>query len=797
MRQARYVIYFILSMMLILPVPAYTASIVISWNANAESDLAGYKVYSGTRSGVYGTPADIGNHTSCQFNNVQPGTTYFFAITAYDTSGNESAKSTEASVYVPIPDTTPPTGTVAINSGSSTTPSRAVTLTLSAADSGGTVIAMKFSNDGVNWSDEVPYASSQAWVLAEGDGVKTVYVNYKDAAGNWMSAPASDTITFMLDTDGDGLPDSWESTNGLDTNNPSDAALDSDSDGVSNLEEYYNRTNPFNASDNIPVVEAGSSRQTAPTLVYLDGSASSDPNGLTLQYTWVQTSGPMSVTLENASTSRASFVGTKAGLYRFRLTCFNGRVSVSDTVDITIVNVAPTVSAGNDVAINVNIQVVLHAAGSDPNQDTLSYRWSLTAGQGVALPDMARQDIALTFSAAGQYRFSATCSDGSLTSSADEVIVTVNAVNHAPTADAGADQTVQAGALVTLDGRGSTDPDANTLTYSWRQTSGTQVSLQNAQSSTPYFTASSVGTFQFELVVNDGYISSVADTVWITVLRQNTAPVAYAGDDLAAYAGSPVALDGTGSYDPDGDALTYTWTQTSGASVVLTGAQTARPSFTPTTSGVLGFTLRVSDGQAATQDTVLVKVDNVNQVPVAEAGQDKTATLGSTVTLDGSLSKDPDGDAISYVWSQVSGPIVSLNSPNSANPSFVPTIAGAYVFSLKVYDGKDTSSADTVTVTVQQAAVAISLLTPQYGATVRENPLFAWDGTGFSKFRVYVTINKKNYSTIYSGTGRSCRINTVLWNWFIPSGTTVYWYVQGTTATGQVVNSSMSYLRKR
>ena len=130
----------------------------------------------------------------------------------------------------------PPTGAVTINSGSATTPSRAVTLTLSAADSGGTVTAMKFSNDGVNWSDEVPYATSQAWVLSENDGVKTVYVNYKDAAGNWMSTPASDTITFMLDTDGDGLPDSWESTNGLDKSNPSDAALDSDGDGVFSLE---------------------------------------------------------------------------------------------------------------------------------------------------------------------------------------------------------------------------------------------------------------------------------------------------------------------------------------------------------------------------------------------------------------------------------------------------------------------------------------------------------------------------------------------------------------------------------
>lgn len=784
-------------MLFCLPIPAHTASIVVSWNANTESDLAGYKIYSRTQSGTYGTPADIGKNTSCQFNDVQTGTTYCFAISAYDTSGNESEKSAEVSVYVPVPDTTPPTGSITINSGSGATPSRAVTLTLSAADSGGTVAAMKFSNDGITWSDEVPYAATIAWALTDGDGVKTVYVKFKDASGNWMSTPASDTITYMLDTDGDGLPDSWESANNLDTSNPTDAALDSDNDGYSNLEEYYNGTNPYNASDNLPTVEAGANQQTAPTLVYLDGSSSSDPKGRALSYVWEQVSGPVSVSLENAATSRSSFVGTRAGLYQFRLTCDNGRVSVSDTTDVTIRNVAPTVSAGEDRAVYVNTEVTLHAAGSDSNQDALSYMWTLMEGQSVALPDMRSQDITLAFTSPGQYKFSVTCSDGSNTSSADEVTITVNAANTAPTSNAGADQTVQAGALVTLDGSGSRDPDGNTLTYAWTQISGKQVSLQNSQSARPSFTASTVGTFAFQLVVNDGSISSVADTVWVTVLKLNTAPVACAGEDLTSYAGSQVTLDGSRSYDPDNDTMTYTWTQTSGASVVLTGAQTATPTFTPTTSGVLGFTLMVSDGQAATQDTILVTVNNVNQVPIAEAGQDKTVTVGSTVTLDGTSSSDPDGNPISYVWSQTSGTIVSLSNSNTANPSFVPTSEGVYVFSLIVYDGKDTSSADTVTVTVQASTVTVSLLAPQYGTSVSSNPLFTWKGTGFSKFKTYVTVDKKKYSNIYNGTGTSCRMNAVLWNWFIPSGTTIYWYVQGTTATGKIVNSSMSYLKKQ
>ena len=69
----------------------------LAWNANAESDLAGYKVYSGTSSGRYGAPVDVGKITSYQFSNLKLGTTYYFAVRAYDVNGNESLLSSEVS----------------------------------------------------------------------------------------------------------------------------------------------------------------------------------------------------------------------------------------------------------------------------------------------------------------------------------------------------------------------------------------------------------------------------------------------------------------------------------------------------------------------------------------------------------------------------------------------------------------------------------------------------------------------------------------------------------------------------
>ena len=176
--------------------------------------------------------------------NLETGKIYYIAMSAYDTSANESAKSTEVTISIPVPDTTPPTGSITINADATTASSRTVTLSLSATDSEGTIAGMMISNDGITWSSEAAFSASQAWVLAEGDGAKTVYAKFKDSNGNWMTTPVSDTINFVLDSDSDGMPDVWENTSGLNPSNASDAGLDSDSDGYNNLEEYVNNYKP-------------------------------------------------------------------------------------------------------------------------------------------------------------------------------------------------------------------------------------------------------------------------------------------------------------------------------------------------------------------------------------------------------------------------------------------------------------------------------------------------------------------------------------------------------------------------
>ena len=97
-------------------------------------------------------------------------------------------------------ETSVPTGSIVIAGGAASTSATPVSLTLSASDTGGSGLSqMRFSNNNVNWSVWEAYATSKAWTLTSGDGLKTVYVQFQDAAGN-MSVSYSDTITFVTPT---------------------------------------------------------------------------------------------------------------------------------------------------------------------------------------------------------------------------------------------------------------------------------------------------------------------------------------------------------------------------------------------------------------------------------------------------------------------------------------------------------------------------------------------------------------------------------------------------------------------
>src|SRR5262249_51969082 len=177
-----------------------------------------------------------------------------------------------------------------------------------------------------------------------------------------------------------------------------------------------------------------------------------------------------------------------------------------------------------------------------------------------------------------------------------------------------------------------------------------------------------------------------------------------------------VTLDGSGSRDPEGAALTYVWSQTGGPLVTLNGATTAMPSFvaprlTTATPIPLTFSLTVSDGTlTSTADEVTITVKHLDRRPTAHALAPATANEGTPVTLDGSGSSDPDGDALLYLWTQTAGPAVNLvpNMSNNPRTSFQYLIDGPhcqagqdFAFTLTVSDGIEASTTDPITVTIE------------------------------------------------------------------------------------------------
>jgi len=98
-----------------------------------------------------------------------------------------------------------------------------------------------------------------------------------------------------------------------------------------------------------------------------------------------------------------------------------------------------------------------------------------------------------------------------------------------------------------------------------------------------------------------------------------------------------------------------------------------------------------------------------NSAPVANAGPDQNGVTAGTITLDASASYDPDGDPITFKWVQVSGPTVTLNSPNAATTTFTAAAGQAYVFRVTVTDSGGLSSSATtrVSTTTPQSAVIV------------------------------------------------------------------------------------------
>jgi hypothetical protein len=177
--------------------------------------------------------------------------------------------------------------------------------------------------------------------------------------------------------------------------------------------------------------------------------------------------------------------------------------------------------------------------------------------------------------------------------------------------------------------------------------------------------------------------NSTTGAVLRGVVTKTSRVRADAGDDQTVNEGSPVQLDGTRSEVTD---LLYTWTQTGGPAVTLIGAHTSRPTFVApelTSTATVTFELLVRDRlepeTLQSRDPVTITIIDVNDPPVADGAGPYVVDEGSSITLDGTGSTDPDRQSLTYTWdynvdgsTDATGPTPTFSAALLDGPLTVP-----------------------------------------------------------------------------------------------------------------------------
>ena len=333
---------------------------------------------------------------------------------------------------------------------------------------------------------------------------------------------------------------------------------------------------------------------------------------------------------------------------------------VLDDDDDDDANSAPTSNAGTDQTVNEGSTVTLDGSGSSDSDGSISsYAWSQTSGGSVDITNASSASATFTAPDVSEntaliFRLTVTDDDGA--TATDEVTITVNHVNVAPTANAGDDEEKAEGSVVTLGATGSSDSDGSIVSYSWSQSGGDNVEITNASSASATFDAPYVASdteLVFSVTVTDNEGASATDEVAITVTNETTeVPQVSASADASVDEGETVEL--TGSATDDGIITSYLWAELNDE-VDIDDADQINASFIAPYVGTDGYTLEFNltatddDNNVVTSEKITITIVNTTSaVPTVNAGDDQSVFEGSEVALSGSA--EDDGVIVGYSW---------------------------------------------------------------------------------------------------------------------------------------------------
>ena len=211
--------------------------------------------------------------------------------------------------------------------------------------------------------------------------------------------------------------------------------------------------------------------------------------------------------------------------------------------------------------------------------------------------------------------------------------------------------------------------------------------------------------FVYEL--DDFQVTNAANTPFLedVVDRHVCVPIADAGPDLTVNEGATATLTGAAP-DLTGGTVTTQWTQIGGPTVTLSSTTALSTSFTAPMvdqDTVLTFRLTATGQNGTRTSDTHVTVKDLGDPPVARINGPSSAKTGQAVQLDGNGSTDPDGQTLTYAWSQDSGPPGTFSSATATHVTFTaPNSAGTVVISLTVTDPTGFTSTATKTLSISK-----------------------------------------------------------------------------------------------